>query len=49
MTRLHQIIVASWSDTIRHAILLGDGDAARCLTIAFVRRLRELNLLERER
>jgi len=42
MTRHHARIAESWASTIRRAIELGEGDAARRITIGLVRRLREL-------
>jgi len=41
--------VRSWSDCVRRAITLGDADAAYRLTVAFVRRLRELKLSAQRR
>jgi hypothetical protein len=40
--RLHRQIRDSWVDTVCTAIAFGDGDAAYRLTVALVRRLREL-------
>lgn len=45
MTRLHHAIVRSWADTVETAIRCGDPDAAYRLTVAFLRRLRELGVL----
>lgn len=36
----------SWLRTIRAAIILGEADAAYRLTVAYVRRLRELGVME---
>jgi hypothetical protein len=42
---LTRAIVNSWSDCIRRAIVLGEGDAAYKITVNFVHRLKELGLL----
>lgn len=44
MTRMQQIVVGSWMSTIRAAIRMGDAEAACALTVAYVRRLREVGL-----
>jgi hypothetical protein len=38
----HRRILDAWVDVIHRAILLGDADAARNLTMGLVQRLREL-------
>jgi uncharacterized protein (DUF2267 family) len=42
MTREHRRIRDAWVAIVRRAIALGDADAAYRLTVALVRRLREL-------
>lgn len=37
-------VVRAWTTTIKRAIELGDDDAAYRVTVAFVRRLRELGV-----
>jgi hypothetical protein len=42
MTRLHRAIRDHWVGAIQRAIVLGEEDAAYRLTVALLRRLREL-------